>query len=49
MDSKHDKLGTAGAIGFAVGICGFISLIVVISMFGPFISRIIRIVSGIVN
>ncbi len=49
MDFKSDKLGTAGAVGLAIGICGFISLLVIISMLGPFIPRIIRIVFGIVN
>ena len=42
MDSESDKLGRAGAIGLAIGVVGFISLLVVISMLGPFIPKIIR-------
>ena len=49
MDSESDKLGRAGAIGLAIGVGGFISLLVVISMLGPFIPKIIRIIGGIVN
>ena len=49
MDSESDKLGRAGAIGLAIGVVGFISLLVVISMLGPFSPKIIRIIGGIVN
>ena len=49
MDSKDNKLGTAGAVGFALAVFGFIALLVTISMLGPFIPKIIRIVGGIVN
>ena len=49
MDSKDNKLGTAGAVGFALAVFGFIALLVIISMLGPFIPKIIRIVGGIVN
>tara|TARA_B100000686_G_C16797986_1_gene983794 strand:+ start:1958 stop:2107 length:150 start_codon:yes stop_codon:yes gene_type:complete len=49
MDSRSDKLGRAGAIGLAMAVFGFISLLVIISMLGPFIPKIIRIIGGIVN
>ena len=49
MDSKDNKLGRAGAIGLALAVFGFIALLVTISMLGPFIPKIIRILGGIVN
>ena len=49
MDSKDNKLGRAGAIGLALAVFGFIELLVTISMLGPFIPKIIRILGGIVN
>ena len=49
MDSKDNKLGRARAIGLALAVFGFIALLVTISMLGPFIPKIIRILGGIVN
>jgi|TARA_E500000331_G_scaffold82342_5_gene78019 hypothetical protein len=49
MDKKSNNLGRAGTIGFALGVFGFITLLVTISMFGPSIPRLIRILFGIIN
>ena len=37
MDKKSNVLGKAGAVGFALGVFGFISLLITISFLGPFI------------
>ena len=42
MDKKSNNLVKAGAIGFALGVFGFISLLVTISFLGPFIPHLIR-------
>ena len=49
MDKKSNNLGRAVTIGFALGVFGFITLLVTISMLGPFIPRLIRILFGIIN
>ena len=47
MDKKSNVLGKAGAVGFALGVFGFISLLITISFLGPFIPHLIRIVFNI--
>ncbi len=49
MDKKSDKLGTAGAIGFALGVLGFITTLCIISFLGPFLPHLIRKLFGIIN
>ena len=49
MDKNSDKLGTAGAIGFALGVFGFISTLVIISFLGPLLPELIRKVFGVIN
>ncbi|NSW88753.1 hypothetical protein CL651_003280 [bacterium] len=49
MDKNSDRLGTAGAIGFAVGVFGFISTLLIISFLGPFLPDLIRKVFGVIN
>jgi hypothetical protein len=49
MDKKSDKLGTAGAIGFALGVFGFISTLLIISFLGPLLPDLIRKAFGVIN
>ena len=49
MDKKSDRFGTYGAIGFALGVFGFICTLLTISFLGPFLPNLIRKVFGIIN
>ena len=49
MDKKSDKFGTFGAIGFALGVFGFICTLLIISFLGPFLPNLSRKVFGIIN